>query len=146
MLLLHCSALLLTIPARRPKRVCNVLSAEFGAAGDNVSEDTAAVRRAVNTCGGGRGSVLLPAGHTFLLRPIELPSSTTLVVDGNIAGWRDIGTWPNSSSKRCPVTPYQVRVRVGVRVCVGVGALTICCVWERRHPAPRCARYRRRRI
>ena len=94
-------------PPPLPGRVCNVLGAEFGAKGDNSSEDTDAVRRALRSCAGGGGTVLLPAGHTFLLRPLELPSHTTLRVEGNIAGWRDIATWPNSTTKRCPVTPYQ---------------------------------------
>ena len=116
MLLLRCTALGVLAASSFPSatgsgggvpKVCNVLSAEFGAVGDNATEDTAAVRHAISACGGHGGTVLLPAGHTFLLRPIELPSSTTLVVDGDIAGWRDIETWPNSTSKRCPVTPYQ---------------------------------------
>jgi polygalacturonase len=41
---------------------------DFGAKGDNKTEDTAAVSAALAAC----SSVLLPAGHTFLLRPVSV--------------------------------------------------------------------------
>ena len=75
---------------------------EFGALGDNVTEDTLAVAAALRAC----QTVVLPAGHTFLLRPVRLPSNSHLIVDGDIAAWRDIYSWPNSTHKKCATTPY----------------------------------------
>jgi hypothetical protein len=46
----------------RAPTVCNVL--DYGAKGDNATEDTAAVASALRACVG--GTVVLPAGHTFL--------------------------------------------------------------------------------
>jgi hypothetical protein len=46
----------------RAPPVCNVL--DHGAKGDNATEDTAAVASALRACVG--GTVVLPAGHTFL--------------------------------------------------------------------------------
>ena len=88
--------------------VCDVTVAPYGAIGDNRTEDTAAVQRALDdsTC----STVLLPSGRTFLLRPIELRSHRALVVDGNIAAWRTITTWPNSTTKNCSTVPYQSNV------------------------------------
>ena len=91
------SALLVT--ALTPS--CDVVR-DYGAAGDNRTEDTAAVAAALAAC----SLVRLPPKHVFLLRPIEIPSHRTLVVDGDIAAWRDIRTWPNSTHKICATTPY----------------------------------------
>ena len=83
------------------RAVCDVIT-EFGAAGDNRTEDTAAVTHALLSC----SKVVLRAGRTFLLRPIQLHSHRHLVVDGNIAAWREVGTWPNSSHNLCATTGY----------------------------------------
>ena len=96
-----------------PVKVCNVLLPPFGAKGDNTTEDTAAVRAALAACSPG-GLVLLPAGHVFLLRPIELPSNVELRVEGDIQGWTDIETWPNSTVRLCSVTAYEAKVPVYV--------------------------------
>ena len=76
-----------------------------GARGDNRTEDTAAVAAALAACSG--GTVLLPAGRVFLLRPIELPSHTTLLLEGDIQAWLDYRTWPNSTVRYCTITPYE---------------------------------------
>jgi hypothetical protein len=60
--------------------VCNVM--DFGARGDNATEDTASVQAAILHCARAGGQVVLPAGKTFYLRPIELQSGVTLRVDG----------------------------------------------------------------
>ena len=70
---------------------------QFGAAGDNQTEDTAAVQAALRAC----TTVVLVANHTFLLRPVELYSNRHLQIDGIVAAWRDIATWPNSTNKKC---------------------------------------------
>ncbi len=90
-------------------RGCNVL--DYGAAGDNRTEDTAAVVAALAACAPG-GTVLLPKGHTFLLRPIELPSHIELRIEGDIQAWAGIDTWPNSTVRFCFVSPYQAKVPV----------------------------------
>jgi polygalacturonase len=103
-------ALVCTVPVvavcSKKGKICDVMQAPWHAKGDNITEDTAAVQAAVAACAPG-GMVILPAGNTFLLRPIQLPSHIELRVDGNIAGWRDIATWPNATNKFCPITPYQ---------------------------------------
>ena len=81
--------------------VCNVM--DFGAVGDNATEDTAAVAAALAAC----DTVLLPKGYVFYLRPIELSSNQHLIIDGDVAAWRDIWTWPNSTNKVCATTPYE---------------------------------------
>ena len=81
---------------------CDVVR-DFGAVGDNKTEDTAAVSAALAAC----SWVHFPAGHTFLLRPIELRSHTILTIEGTIVAWPEIETWPNSTRKLCTTTPYQ---------------------------------------
>jgi galacturan 1,4-alpha-galacturonidase len=85
-----------------PRAFCDVVS-DFGAVGDNHTEDTAAVASALKAC----STVLIPGGHTFLLRPVEIPSHRHLVIDGTVAAWRDIWSWPNSSHKLCTTSPYR---------------------------------------
>lgn len=99
--------------------ICNVL--DFGAVGDNQTEDTAAVAAAVQACAGkasvspstgetvvdGGRVVLLPKNYTFLLRPVELPSHTVLHIDGDVSAWPDIASWPNSTVRQCATTPYE---------------------------------------
>jgi polygalacturonase len=92
-------------------RVCNVL--DYGAVGDNVTEDTSAVAAAIAACagsGGGTGDggiALLPANRTYLLRPVQLPSHSVLQIDGDISAWPDLDTWPNSTLRQCATTPYE---------------------------------------
>jgi len=81
---------------------CDVVD-DFGAVGDNRTEDTAAVQAALRSC----KKVVLRAGHTFLLRPIELLSHNHLEINGNVAAWREIETWPNSTNKLCSETSYM---------------------------------------
>ena len=79
-----------SVAAGDSSAACNVL--DYGAKGDNRTEDTAAVVAALNKCEG--GVVLLPRGHTFLLRPIQLLSHTHLQIEGDIQAWGTISTWP----------------------------------------------------
>ena len=54
----------------------------FGAVGDGVTDDAAAIQRAIDQCsdeGGGR--VLLPRCHTFLAGPIQLKSHVELYLE-----------------------------------------------------------------
>jgi polygalacturonase len=60
-------------------RVFNVR--DHGATGDGKSLDTAAIQKALNACGdAGGGTVLLPAG-TYLSRPLEIRTKTTLRIE-----------------------------------------------------------------
>ena len=88
--------------------VCDVTSKLFGAVGDNQTEDTLAVQKAVNTC----STIILPTNHTFLLRPIQLLSNRQLQIRGNIAAWRKIQSWPNSTNKKCSLTGYTANVTI----------------------------------
>ena len=51
--------------------------------------------------------MLLPRGRVFLLRPVELPSHTTLLLEGDVQAWLDYKTWPNSTVRFCHITPYE---------------------------------------
>ena len=97
-------------PATGIGTLCNVL--DWGAKGDNVTDDTAAVSSclAASDC----ETVLLPLGHTFLLKPVRLRSNTHLRIEGDIQAWPDVDTWPNSTVRYCPVTPYQSKIAVVV--------------------------------
>ena len=65
-----------------------------------ISQAVAATLRA---CAG--GTVVLPKGHTFLLRPVELVSNTHLIIEGDIQAWGDVDTWPNSTLRLCATSP-----------------------------------------
>jgi polygalacturonase len=82
---------------------CDVV-ADFGAVGSNETEDTAAVSAALSAC----TTVSLPSGYTFLLRPVRILSNRQLLIHGDIAAWRDIPTWPNSTVKLCNTAAYQL--------------------------------------
>ena len=80
---------------RQPSCIYNVL--DFGAVGDGVANDTAAIQKAVDTCvsrGGGR--VYLPGGKTYLSGAITLGSGVDFnlargaVLKGS-AHWQDYG-------------------------------------------------------
>ena len=43
---------------------------------------------------------------------MELPSNTELRIDGDVQAWQHISTWPNSSFRHCPVSPYESKVPV----------------------------------
>ncbi|MDE6291379.1 MAG: glycoside hydrolase family 28 protein, partial [Muribaculaceae bacterium] len=60
----------------------NVL--DFGAKGDGIADDAAAIQNAIDACSGsGGGTVLFPAGHTYLAGPIHLKSDIDLHLQPN---------------------------------------------------------------
>ena len=68
---------------------CDVVR-DFGAAGDNRTEDTAAVAAALAAC----SLVRLPPKHVFLLRPIETSPVTKQPLDRYQGGPRRIVAYP----------------------------------------------------
>ena len=75
-----------------PPSICNVMA--YGAKGDNSTEDTAAIGKALKACMAGKGKTVVPAG-TYLVRPVRLPSHADLVLEpGSIlTAWSDRYTW-----------------------------------------------------
>ena len=71
----------------------NVL--DFGAKGDGVTKDTAAIQKALDACGEGGGTVLLPEG-VYLTGGIVLHANTTLqlAARANLLGSPDIADYP----------------------------------------------------
>jgi len=71
-------------------RVCDVTSPDFGALGDGVTDDTAAIRKALINC----NEVLLPAGASFLSGPVNLTSNQMLRVDGTFLASQEKTDYP----------------------------------------------------
>ena len=72
-----------TVQVAVPSAVCDVFA--FGAVGDGIADDTAAVQAAITACARGGGTALLPGNGTFLSFGLSLPSGTAnfaLRVDG----------------------------------------------------------------
>lgn len=71
---------------------CNVLQSPFEAVGDGHSEDTAAIRRALQSC----QEVILPAPFTFLSGPLNLTDNQVLRIDGTLlaAPATDLAAYP----------------------------------------------------
>lgn len=63
-------------------RVFNII--DFGAVGDGLTDDAAAIQRAVDSCSSaGGGQVYFPRGRTFVAGPVELKSNIELFLDVN---------------------------------------------------------------
>jgi polygalacturonase len=67
----------------------------FGAKGDGVTFDTEALQKAIDTCSGTGGRVVLSSG-TFLTKPLELHGNMTLHIDKEavLMGSPDIADYP----------------------------------------------------
>ncbi|CAB4164202.1 Pectate lyase superfamily protein [uncultured Caudovirales phage] len=56
---------------------------DFGAVGDGVTDDTAAIQAAITACGGASGkSVYFPAGDYYISAAISVPNYTRIIGDG----------------------------------------------------------------
>lgn len=75
--------------------VFNVLDSQFGAVGDNSTDDTAAIQAAVNLAKNNGGTVYLPARHTYkITSPIYLGNNNKAyrITGGSAASWGVGGT------------------------------------------------------
>jgi glycosyl hydrolase family 28 len=87
-----------------PLRICDAKG--YGAKGDGVTKDTAAIQKAIDDCATTGGEVLLEQG-VFLSGTIVLRSHVTLDVDASatLLGSQDIGDYPDQNP---PVTNTQL--------------------------------------
>ena len=70
---------------------------DFGAVGDGVTKDTAAIVKAVDAVtAAGEGAILFPSGGRFLTAPFNVTSHCTLFIDANatLLGSTDFDDWP----------------------------------------------------
>jgi polygalacturonase len=96
---------------RDPARVCDVT--KFGAVGDNVTEDTAAITAAIAHCAGqGGGMVLLPAPGRYLSRPLTIGDGAHFRIESGatLMAWGDLKTWPS----RVLSPPYRGQLAEGL--------------------------------
>jgi hypothetical protein len=79
--------------------------AEFGAKGDGVADDTAAIAKALAAAAPSRGVVHLPAGTYRITDSLSLPPGTTLLGEG--------ARWEGSATQLIVEKPGFVAVRLG---------------------------------
>jgi polygalacturonase len=80
--LLVCLCLLFALCHPAVARTFNVL--DFGAKGDGVTLDTAAIQRAIDRAAGNGGQVLIPRKHTFLIGTLALKGGLDFHLEGTL--------------------------------------------------------------
>jgi polygalacturonase len=80
--LLVCLCLLFALCHPAAARTFNVL--DFGAKGDGVTLDTAAIQRAIDRAAGNGGQVLIPRKHTFLIGTLALKGGLDFHLEGTL--------------------------------------------------------------
>jgi hypothetical protein len=68
--------------ANRFSRIANVVD-DFGAIGNGTNNDTVALQTAINSCAG-KAILLFPAGYTFNVSGLTVPSDSHFVIEGTI--------------------------------------------------------------
>ncbi len=84
-LLFALCSLLLSGACSAPKTGGNIYNImDYGAKGDGKTDDAAAIQTAIEVCSkSGGGTVLVPAGHTFMCSPFALASFVNLHLEPN---------------------------------------------------------------
>ncbi|MDE1163088.1 MAG: glycoside hydrolase family 28 protein [Acidobacteriaceae bacterium] len=84
------------------QKVCDVRT--FGAKGDGVTKDTAAIQKAIDSCAAAKGGTVKIAGGTFLSAPLMLKSNITLDVEkgATLLGSPDHADYPKKREFKAP--------------------------------------------
>lgn len=77
--------LIITLPEACQQRQTNIFNVmDYGATGNGTTDDAQAIQQAIDACTqAGGGTVLVPAGHTFLCGPFRLASYINLHLEPN---------------------------------------------------------------
>ena len=89
----------------------------FGAAGDNKTDNTASIQRAIEACTRKGAATVIPAGGVYMSGPLLLPSHCTLQIEpgATLIASPDYRTWPNDTHNNwCHTTPYEAKSPVYV--------------------------------
>lgn len=87
------AALLALIASRAAlSQTCDVT--RFGAVGNGITVNTAAIQAAIDSCAITGGTVLIPSG-TFVTGTLVLKSNVTLKVEGTLQGSTNISHYPD---------------------------------------------------
>ncbi|CAN5556247.1 glycoside hydrolase family 28 protein [soil metagenome] len=111
------------LPALAAGKVCDVR--KYGAKGDGVAKDTAAVQSAIDACSvAGGGTVVLKAGK-FVTGPIEIKSNVTFDVekDAALLGSVDRSDYPKATRMRQPTVQPLVGITNAENVKITGGGL-----------------------
>ena len=96
-------------PSPTSSLVVNVRDTAFGAKGDGVTDDTAAIQRAVNTVAGTGGTVMVPDG-TYLVNAVAQNNSMGIILGSNMTLSLTPGAilqaFPNSSGNYAILALY----------------------------------------
>lgn len=92
-------------PVRTGASSCSVR--DFGAEGNNRTDDTSAIQAALRSCAK-NGNVVFPSPGLYLTKPFVIPHAAqnlTIVVQAGatVVAWGDIKTWPRSLTSSQPL-------------------------------------------
>eukprot|EP00727_Mastigamoeba_balamuthi_P006681 m51a1_g2633 hypothetical protein (457) ;mRNA; r:572937-574369 len=85
---------------------------KFGARGDGRTDDSAAIQKALDAAAPRGGTVVIPAGKTFLFKAISVNGDhTELKIDGTLRISNDYGHWP-AAAKAAITIPAKSNVAI----------------------------------